>query len=121
MQLENIESNVYQQYAKSDMTIEKCIVNNGYDYRGSQSRARSGARCLKWDDQLIYMTKTLNFKYNPELNDHNYCRNIDNDIEPWCFTSERRKEYCGIPRCCKWCFCEKSFFISLRYLTLSNI
>ena len=31
--------------------------------------------------------------------DHNHCRNPDQDERPWCFVSSRDYDYCDIPRC----------------------
>jgi hypothetical protein len=42
------------------------------------------------------------YKSIPELaTGHNHCRNVDNDVEPWCFTTSptQRKDYCYIPKC----------------------
>ena len=35
----------------------------------------------------------------PFVQDHNYCRNPDQDERPWCFVSARDYDYCDIPRC----------------------
>lgn len=72
---------------------EQCLNLNGIDYHGMQSFTRNGYQCQKWPDSFV--------NTNPELSGHNYCRNIDNDIEPWCFTTnpQQRKDYCNIPKC----------------------
>ena len=76
---------------------DKCFLSNGIDYRGTQSFTRSGFKCQKWSDQYPH---EHNFK-DLELLGHNYCRNPDNDLEPWCFTTspQKRKEYCGVQKC----------------------
>lgn len=103
MTLDKIESSLNRilqpsipQNFDSQSSIQKCITGNGVDYRGIQSYSRSGKKCLNWDDQLLQ-----SIQFNPELSGHNYCRNPDNDVEPWCFTMspDRRKEYCGISKC----------------------
>ncbi len=78
---------------------EQCMVGNGADYRGMQSFTRNGFQCQKWSDQFPH-SHNLNSN-NPDLKGHNYCRNLDNDIEPWCFTTnpQQRKDYCNIPKC----------------------
>jgi hypothetical protein len=76
----------------------KCIILNGADYSGTQSYTQSGYKCQPWQDQYPHMHNYASLK---QLQGHNYCRNVDNDAEPWCFTmnSNKRKEYCGIPKC----------------------
>ena len=37
--------------------------------------------------------------YCRRFQDHNYCRNPDQDERPWCFVSARDYDYCDIPRC----------------------
>ncbi|CAF0723445.1 unnamed protein product [Brachionus calyciflorus] len=99
MTLDKLESQVINMRNQEVYaTDEKCINSNGVDYRGRQSVTKNGYQCQKWDDQYPHVH---NFKNQPELSGHNFCRNPDNDQEPWCFTNnlERRKDYCYIPRC----------------------
>ena len=76
---------------------DQCINGNGIDYRGIQSFTRNGYQCQKWSEQFPH-AHNLN---SQELSGHNYCRNLDNDVEPWCFTTnpQQRKDYCNIPKC----------------------
>ena len=45
----------------------------GINYNGTVSKTESGRTCEMWNN---------NYHYN-----HNYCRNPDGDVRPWCFTS----------------------------------
>lgn len=100
MTLDKLESQVIGLSNKQTQPVQepKCIMSNGVEYRGSVSVTRSGYTCQKWDEQYPHMH---NFKNIPELSGHNYCRNLDNDVEPWCFTNnpQKRKDYCYIPKC----------------------
>lgn len=106
MTLDKLESQVstvlnsqnVQQPANMFTQDIQCINSNGVEYRGSQSTTRNGYVCQKWEDQYPH---AHNFKNIQELAGHNYCRNLDNDVEPWCFTNnpQKRKDYCFIPKC----------------------
>ena len=76
---------------------DQCINGNGVDYRGTQAFTRNNFPCQRWDAQ--YSEKYL--KGRPDLIGHNYCRNVDNDVEPWCFTGnpQQPKDYCNIAKC----------------------
>ncbi|RNA44299.1 tyrosine- kinase transmembrane receptor ROR1 [Brachionus plicatilis] len=84
--------------AMADVNDDKCMVANGLAYRGRQAVTRNGYGCQRWDDQYPHMHQ---FKNVRQLSGHNYCRNPDNDIEPWCFTTNGRvrKDYCHIDKC----------------------
>uniref|UniRef100_A0A670Z5C6 t-plasminogen activator n=1 Tax=Pseudonaja textilis TaxID=8673 RepID=A0A670Z5C6_PSETE len=82
-----------------------CYQGGGDTYRGTWSTTESGAECVNWK------TKALRFKGfhadRPDalqlgLGDHNYCRNPDNDTQPWCniFKNGVTKwEHCDVPVC----------------------
>ncbi len=93
-----IEFNQKQQELSHNMPTQSCILTNGVEYRGTQSITRNGFTCQKWSDQYPHVHT---YKSIPELAGHNYCRNVDNDVEPWCFTTNpnQRKDYCYIPKC----------------------
>ena len=80
--------------AKADV----CVNGNGVDYRGGQQFTRNGFKCQRWDTQFPNKHR---FGHIPELVGHNFCRNLDNDIEPWCFTTDPTypRDYCNIPKC----------------------
>ncbi|XP_070772338.1 plasminogen activator, urokinase a [Enoplosus armatus] len=73
-----------------------CRSGDGGSYRGSVSESAYGRRCLNW-----------NMFRNPGgasegLGDHNYCRNPNQSLMPWCRVRRGRRtarEFCDIPRC----------------------
>ncbi|KAM6996995.1 plasminogen activator, urokinase a [Tautogolabrus adspersus] len=75
---------------------EMCRSGDGSSYRGFVSESANGRRCLNW-----------NRFTNPRgasggLGDHNYCRNPNESLMPWCRVRKGRKfvrEFCDIPRC----------------------
>uniref|UniRef100_A0A670Z7J8 t-plasminogen activator n=1 Tax=Pseudonaja textilis TaxID=8673 RepID=A0A670Z7J8_PSETE len=89
----------------SSDTRAVCYQGGGDTYRGTWSTTESGAECVNWK------TKALRFKGfhadRPDalqlgLGDHNYCRNPDNDTQPWCniFKNGVTKwEHCDVPVC----------------------
>ncbi|KAG8433467.1 hypothetical protein GDO86_017666 [Hymenochirus boettgeri] len=95
-------------YVSSEFThpeLSQCFTVNGRDYRGAASQAGPDRTpCLYWN-------KTTQHLYNAQsdldgklgLGDHNYCRNPDSDVQPWCYVSETEEgiywKYCDIPEC----------------------
>ncbi|XP_049627805.1 tissue-type plasminogen activator [Suncus etruscus] len=82
-----------------------CYYKNDLTYRGTHSRTMSGASCLPWDSKLlvhkIYTARKANAQAL-DLGRHNYCRNPDKDIKPWCHVLKDNKlawEYCDVPQC----------------------
>jgi len=76
---------------------EESFTGNGADYRGCQTRTRSGRTCMKWTSQSPHRhTRTDRNFPNKGLGDHNYCRNPDGDRTLWCYTTDpsSRFEYC---------------------------
>ncbi|XP_069840843.1 kremen protein 2 [Dendropsophus ebraccatus] len=83
----------------------ECFSVNGQDYRGSVSVA--GAEKIP----CLYWNQTIQHRYSSQsdptgelgLGDHNYCRNPDSDVQPWCYVSETEEgiywKYCDIPSC----------------------
>lgn len=74
----------------------ECRESNG-QYTGRKSTTVSGKTCQKWNRNYPHKTK-----YRPNPDNHNYCRNPDNDAKgPWCYTTDRRTrfEYCNVPNC----------------------
>ncbi|CAH2275155.1 tissue-type plasminogen activator [Pelobates cultripes] len=82
-----------------------CYYDRGTTYRGSQSVTFSGAPCLRWDSPLLQHKVNTAWHSNARrlgMGSHNYCRNPDNDIRPWCHVArgtETAWEFCDIPRC----------------------
>ncbi|XP_076126390.1 tissue-type plasminogen activator [Alosa pseudoharengus] len=83
----------------------ECAVGTGRSYRGTADVTKSGSKCLPWDSPAT----TRKF-YNAWRSDarqlglasHNFCRNPDGDLGPWCHTYKGNKltwELCDIPKC----------------------
>nr|XP_056715956.1 tissue-type plasminogen activator [Euleptes europaea] len=84
---------------------DTCVSGKGTTYRGGHSHTESGATCLKWDSKILtgqfYTARKTNAR-QLGLGSHNYCRNPDNDIRPWCHILNGRKiswEFCRVPSC----------------------
>jgi hypothetical protein len=84
-----------------DTEIEKCSGLNCADYRGSQTKTRSGKTCQEWTrhrphkhNLIVYDDDRLNFG----IGHHNYCRNPKSEIGEtiWCYTTDPSTlwEYC---------------------------
>lgn len=69
---------------------------NDVDYRGCQTKTRSGKTCQKWTVQTPHKhNNSPSDKPGKGLGDHNFCRNPDNEPTIWCYTtSSTRWEYC---------------------------
>ncbi|XP_038610408.1 kremen protein 2 isoform X3 [Tachyglossus aculeatus] len=85
----------------------ECYQVNGADYRGSQNRTGplgAGRPCLFWDQTQQH---SYSSSKDPQgrwgLGSHNYCRNPDGDVQPWCYVAETEEgiywRYCDIPTC----------------------
>nr|XP_005993354.1 PREDICTED: kremen protein 1 [Latimeria chalumnae] len=89
-----------------DQFHSECFTVNGVDYRGSQNQTtlHGGKPCLFWNETFQHPYNTLRYR-NGEggLGDHNYCRNPDGDVRPWCYIPEHEDsvywKYCDIPTC----------------------
>ncbi|KAK9406391.1 coagulation factor XII [Crotalus adamanteus] len=83
---------------------EICYSGNGHLYRGMAQRSSSGAPCLPWDSPILLMEYSFKLRnaVSLGLGEHAFCRNPDNDTQPWCFLLQDRRitwEYCNITRC----------------------
>ncbi|XP_029427405.1 kremen protein 1 [Rhinatrema bivittatum] len=84
----------------------ECYTANGADYRGTQNQTSlyGGKPCLFWNETFQHPYNTLKYP-NGEggLGQHNYCRNPDGDVSPWCYIAEHEDgvywKYCDIPAC----------------------
>ncbi|XP_042358402.1 plasminogen activator, urokinase a [Plectropomus leopardus] len=75
---------------------EMCLSGDGSSYRGFVSESTRGRRCLNWN------WFTIPSGASKGLGDHNYCRNPDQSIMPWCRVQRGRRivrEFCSIPKC----------------------
>ncbi|XP_075625996.1 kremen protein 1 isoform X3 [Balearica regulorum gibbericeps] len=86
--------------------LSECYTANGADYRGTQNQTSqyAGKPCLFWNETFEHPYNTLKYP-NGEggLGEHNYCRNPDGDVSPWCYIAEHEDgiywKYCEIPSC----------------------
>ncbi|MFT7808414.1 kremen protein 1 [Arapaima gigas] len=84
----------------------ECYTANGEDYRGRQNQTflQGGKPCLFWNETFQHPYNTLKYP-NGEggLGQHNYCRNPDGDVRPWCYIADHEDgtywKYCDIPTC----------------------
>ena len=68
------------------------MTGNGADYRGCQTKTRSGHTCQQWFKQTPHK-----HSYSGKLGDQsNYCRNPGGSDSIWCYTTNgtKRWEYC---------------------------
>ncbi|XP_026512812.1 hepatocyte growth factor-like protein isoform X2 [Terrapene carolina triunguis] len=78
-----------------------CVLCNGEDYRGLVDHTESGRECQRWDLQHPHKHPYHPHKYPEKDLDDNYCRNPDNSMGPWCYTTDpaREREYCHLRKC----------------------
>ena len=79
------------------------LASRGSDYRGTVNKTISGYLCQKWSSQSphkhdYYTDDKINHQ---GIGDHNYCRNPDEDSQPWCLTTEKNRtaDYCDLRAC----------------------
>ncbi|KFO23871.1 Kremen protein 2 [Fukomys damarensis] len=87
--------------------LSECFQVNGADYRGHQNHTGprgTGRPCLFWDQTQQHSYSSAS---DPQgrwgLGAHNFCRNPDGDVQPWCYVAETEEgiywRYCDIPTC----------------------
>ncbi|XP_048844586.1 kremen protein 1 isoform X2 [Brienomyrus brachyistius] len=94
--------------SKIALPDHECYTANGKDYRGQQNQTflQGGKPCLYWNETLQHPYNTIEYP-NGEggLGKHNYCRNPDGDVRPWCYIADHEDgiywKYCDIPTCRK--------------------
>ncbi|KAI1887207.1 hypothetical protein AGOR_G00203770 [Albula goreensis] len=84
---------------------EDCYEGDGSSYEGFVSETYDGDECLHWNSHLILEKAADSFteyQEDEKLGPHNYCRNPDGDVRPWCFIKHKGKlvwDYCKPRRC----------------------
>ncbi|XP_077972000.1 trypsin-1-like isoform X2 [Styela clava] len=72
-------------------------------YRGIKQKTMNGWKCQMWKRNKPWQHDFKPKKYPDAGLTKNYCRNPDNDTEPWCFTVKtsikKQWDYCGVQRC----------------------
>ncbi|XP_069026048.1 hepatocyte growth factor activator [Embiotoca jacksoni] len=95
-------------YSGADCSLEpetECYNSRGTGYRGVVGTVVSGARCLRWNSDLLFdelHVGTVVASPLRGIGEHAYCRNPDGDKKPWCYTlndSAISWEYCDVPSC----------------------
>ncbi|CAH1247157.1 PRSS12 [Branchiostoma lanceolatum] len=67
--------------ATKDGDGQECDLNENGFYVGNENMTTIGGECLSWHS----LVSTGKFPDEAGLGDHNFCRNPDKDILPWCF------------------------------------
>src|SRR5262245_39784628 len=70
----------------------QCSFNAGRNYFGTKSTTKAGVPCQNWVKNAPHDTSYYTKKSHWGIGDHNYCRVADK-IAPWCFTTDRLKEW----------------------------
>ncbi|XP_038415869.1 tissue-type plasminogen activator [Canis lupus familiaris] len=84
-----------------------CYKDQGITYRGTWSTAESGAECANWNSSALALkpySARRPHAVRLGLGSHNYCRNPDGDLRPWCYVFKAGKystEFCSTPACPK--------------------
>ncbi|XP_035260196.1 hyaluronan-binding protein 2 [Anguilla anguilla] len=82
-----------------------CYEGNGLTYNGLASETEDGEDCLPWNSHSVLERAADSFTENQEdamLGEHNYCRNPDGDVKPWCFVKRREAlfwSFCKVKQC----------------------
>ncbi|XP_012503222.1 PREDICTED: kremen protein 2 isoform X4 [Propithecus coquereli] len=87
--------------------LSECFQVNGADYRGHQNHTGprgAGRPCLFWDQTQQHSYSSASDPHGRwGLGAHNFCRNPDGDVQPWCYVDETEEgiywRYCDIPTC----------------------
>ncbi|XP_063046936.1 hyaluronan-binding protein 2-like isoform X2 [Engraulis encrasicolus] len=84
---------------------EDCYEGDGESYRGKVSETEDGDECLYWNSYFLLQRGVdpfTAFDDDDGLGPHNYCRNPDGDVMPWCFIRRGRKlrwDHCDVREC----------------------
>ncbi|XP_059589410.1 coagulation factor XII, partial [Alligator mississippiensis] len=84
---------------------QACYSGNGAGYRGTAGTTLSGAPCLRWDSDLLsheLSSSAVGAAALLGLGGHAFCRNPDNDMQPWCYALQDDQltwGFCRLPPC----------------------
>ncbi|XP_015267986.1 PREDICTED: coagulation factor XII [Gekko japonicus] len=82
-----------------------CYSGNGHLYRGIAQSTSLGEPCLPWDSPILFhefSSNTLENAVSLGLGSHAFCRNPDNDSQPWCYVLRDKQVswgFCNVPHC----------------------
>lgn len=70
-------------------------------YYGTETITRSGFKCQNWNLDAPNIRSNYIKSILPKDINHNYCRNFDKEVHPWCYSTNPSVpwEYCDIPYC----------------------
>jgi hypothetical protein len=71
----------------------EAMTGNGADYRGVQTRTRTGRTCQRWDSQAPHVHAYTNISHADSGLEHNYCRNPADASSIWCYTTDAGKRW----------------------------
>ncbi|XP_051524472.1 tissue-type plasminogen activator-like [Myxocyprinus asiaticus] len=83
----------------------ECVQGSGQSYRGTKAVTRSHLKCLPWDSPAVSHKLYTTWRSDARelgISSHNFCRNPDGDLGPWCHTykgSQLTWELCDVPKC----------------------
>ncbi|GCC22248.1 hyaluronan-binding protein 2-like isoform X1 [Chiloscyllium punctatum] len=91
---------------RCEIGIDDCYTGNGATYQGHVSQTRTGQTCLHWNSHLLLspnMILQMQDHDTQGVEEHNYCRNLDDDNQPWCFyqnaTGNPHSDFCAVTCC----------------------
>uniref|UniRef100_A0A671MTF6 Plasminogen activator n=1 Tax=Sinocyclocheilus anshuiensis TaxID=1608454 RepID=A0A671MTF6_9TELE len=85
--------------------IIECTRGSGQTYRGTKAVSRNGLKCLSWDSPAVSRKIYNAWRSDARemgIGSHNFCRNPDGDLGPWCHVykgSQLTWELCDVPKC----------------------
>ncbi|XP_073452855.1 urokinase-type plasminogen activator [Aquarana catesbeiana] len=92
------------QHCERDMQAT-CYKDRGQNYRGTASRTTHNYTCMRWDSPLLknhYFNANMKDALKLGLGKHNYCRNPEIGMRPWCYFRGPKgisTMFCQIPKC----------------------
>ncbi|KAG7492519.1 hypothetical protein MATL_G00014830 [Megalops atlanticus] len=83
---------------------DDCFREDG-SYDGFVSETEEGIECLPWNSHQLLEKLDEDVSMSQDeaaLREHNYCRNPDKDVRPWCFVKLKGKlnwNHCNVTQC----------------------